>query len=120
MDYICKKGRFEEKGHTVVVPARFYGNISGKTGFGNGCLAVIEELIEQGKTPREIFDISIEFRKHEKIVRDAFFAKRISEIPPLREVKVVWHTGKAGSGKSYTYVVVCQIRCTSSMQIRCA
>lgn len=108
MDYICKKGRFEEKGHTVVVPARFYGNISGKTGFGNGCLAVIEELIEQGKTPREIFDISIEFRKHEKIVRDAFFAKRISKIPPLREVKVVWHTGKAGSGKSYTYVKLCE------------
>lgn len=102
-DYILKRGRFEEKEHTVVVPARFYGAIRGKTG-ASGNLAIIEELLEQGKTPREIFDISIEFRKHEKIVRDAFFAKRINELPTKREVNVVWHIGKAGSGKSYTYV----------------
>lgn len=93
-DYICKRGRFEEKAHTVVVPARFYGKISGKSGAA-GDLDVIEELIEMGKTPRQIFDMSIHFRKHEKIVKSAFFAKRARDIPPLRKISVSWHIGKS-------------------------
>lgn len=133
-DYILKKGRFEEKSHTVIIPARFYGKISANKNGSSGELMVIQELLEQGKTPREIFEISINFRKHEKIVRAAFFAKRASELPTLRNVNVIWHVGKSGSGKSYTFVKLCETygedevyflsdytnQCTGSFDLYCA
>ena len=102
-DYILKRGRFQEKEHTVIVPAKFYGNIVGKTSGCRGDLTLIQELIEIGKTPRQILDTNIQFRRHENIVRSAFFAYRWESVPVIRKINVIWHLGKAGSGKSYTY-----------------
>ena len=100
-DYINKRGRFEEKEHTVMVPARYRGEIKAAKGIRND-LIVIEELIESGKTPSEIMDISLQLRKNESLIRKAYFAKRYKETPPFREVKVYWHVGESGSGKSHT------------------
>lgn len=32
------------------------------------------------------------------------------QTPPLREITVYWHVGKAGSGKTYTYIKLCEER----------
>lgn len=105
--YMNKTGKFEEKNHTVIIPAKFKGEIKAMQGARND-LKAIEKMIEEGLTPNEIMDQSIYFRKHESLIRKAFFAKRSKETPPKRDVKVIWHTGESGSGKSYTYVKLCE------------
>lgn len=101
-DYINKRGEYEEKGEQVIL-IKYHGEIQGKQGKRNDINA-IEELIEQGLTPNEIFDISLSYRKYEKITKDAYYRKRFKETPPKRDVKVFWHYGKSGTGKSYTYI----------------
>lgn len=106
-DYINKVGKFEEKNHTVLVPAKFQGEIKAQQGARND-LQAIQQMIDQGMTPNEIMDMNIENRRYESIIRKAFFAKRSKEVPPKRDVNVIWHTGESGSGKSYTYVQLCE------------
>ncbi|MCF8020270.1 MAG: hypothetical protein K9L62_12845 [Vallitaleaceae bacterium] len=105
--YIEKQGKFEEKNHTIVVAAKYHGDIEGKQGKRNDLLE-IEDFINAGMTPNEIMDMSITYRKHETLIRKTYFAKRYSSTPVLREVKVYWHVGKSGTGKSYTYVNLCE------------
>ena len=71
-DYINKRGRFEEKNHTVVIPAVYRGIIKANQGARND-LDIIQELLEQGETPNEIMDISIHYRKHEALIRKQFY-----------------------------------------------
>lgn len=101
-DYIMKKGRFEEKNHTVIIPAVFHGEISASQGARND-LAIIEDLIAQGKTPNQIMELSINYRKHETLIKKTYFRKKYNETPIVRNVTVYWHVGDSGSGKSYTY-----------------
>lgn len=100
-DYILKRGNFSEKGHTVIIPAVFQGEISASQGSRND-LAIIEDLITQGMTPDEIMDISMKYRRYEGLIKKAFFRKRHKETPYIRDVAVYWHVGESGSGKSYT------------------
>ena len=53
-------------------------------------------------TPNQIYDVYLGFRKYDKMIRDAYFRKREKETPFLRDVKVYWHVGVSGSGKSFT------------------
>lgn len=106
-DYINKRGKFTEKNHTVIVPAVYHGEIKANKGSRND-LEIIEQLIEQGKTPNEIMDMSFAYSKYEKMIKGAFWRKKRKELALNREVSVVWHVGEAGSGKSYTYVELCE------------
>lgn len=101
-DYIQKRGKFEEKGEKVLYIAR-YGEIKGKQG-ARMDFDVIEALIEQGLTPNQIMEQSFGFRRYERMIKQAYFWKRFKETPPVREIKVYWHVGESGTGKSYTYV----------------
>lgn len=105
--YLAKIGKYEEKRHTLIVSPRYYGNIKAEQGKRND-LADIEQMIHEGYTPNQIFEEKFAFRKYEKMVRSAFFAKRIADTPVKRDVKVYWHTGESGTGKSYTYVSLCK------------
>jgi hypothetical protein len=107
LEYIEKTGRFNEKSHTIIVPARYYGDIQGRQGKRTD-LEQIEQMIAEGYTPNEIMDISICYRKYEKMIRGAFFSHRMKEVPVKREVKVYWHTGESGTGKSYCFVSLCE------------
>lgn len=107
LDYIEKKGEFSEKHHTIVIPAQYFGDIKSEQGKRND-IHGIEEMIAAGYTPNQIFDSCFAYRKYEKMVRDAFFAKRIKETPLMRDITVTWHVGDSGSGKSYTYVKLCE------------
>lgn len=99
-DYIHKRGKFEEKGEEVVYIAQ-HGQIKGAQGARRD-LSIIDDLLEQGKTPNEIMAMNIMFRKYEKMIKDAYFDKRVKETPFLRDVNVVWHVGESGSGKTYS------------------
>lgn len=71
-------------------------------------LLQIEEMLDSGMRPNEIMDKSIVFRQYENIIRKQFFSRRFSETPPLRDIEVIWHLGSSGSGKSYSYVKLCE------------
>lgn len=101
-DYIQKKGIFEEKSHTVIVPAVYRGSIKANQGARKD-LDIIQELLEQGKTPNEIMDMSIWYRKHETLIKKQYYRYRVSNSPPIREVKVYWHVGESGTGKTNSY-----------------
>lgn len=103
LDYIEKQGNFAEKAHTIVIPAKYAGNIMDNQGKRTD-LTVVHEMIEAGMKPDEIFDENILYRKYEKIIRQAYFRKRTLETPPFRAISVIYHTGEAGSGKSHTYL----------------
>jgi len=100
--YITKQPPYDEKGEQVLCIAR-HGEIEGKQGFRSD-YGKIEELIGSGKTPNVIMDMSLSFRKHEKLIKDAFFRKRFKETPVKRFVTVNWHWGESGTGKSHMLV----------------
>lgn len=109
--YIKKEGKFSKEKIENNFPDTFYeeGTIpdffisADKTEM----LLQIEDMLETGLTPSEILDKSLVFRQYETLIRKQYFAKRFNETPPLRDVKVTWHLGASGSGKSYTYVELC-------------
>ena len=99
-DYIQKKGAFAEKGEQVIYIAR-YGEIKGCQGQRRDFDA-IEDYLEKGYTPNQILAMNFGYRRYEKMIRAAFFAKRKAETPFIRDVKVYWHVGLSGTGKTYT------------------
>ena len=101
-DYINKRGKFEEHGEVVVYLAK-YGEIKGSQGRRRD-LEIIEDLLEQGKTPNEIFGMSIAYRRYETMVREHFYQEKVKNTPVTRDVVVRWHIGKTGTGKSYERV----------------
>lgn len=102
-NYIFKRGKFAEKGHTLIVSPVIRGEIRAQKGKRND-MRIIDEMIEQGKKPDEIVEMGIYYRQFEKHIKAQYFAKRFKETPTKREVKVFWHVGESGSGKSYTQV----------------
>lgn len=98
-DYINKRGKFEEKGERIIAISR-YGDIKGCQGQRRD-LEVIEDLIQSGKTPREIMSMTLGYRKHEDIIISAFRDKCRKDMGFIRDVNVIWHVGESGSGKSY-------------------
>lgn len=98
-DYINKRGKFEEKGE-VIIYLRQQGEIKGCQGQRKE-FEIIEDLLRQGKTPNEIMDIALVYRRHEKMIRSAYFRKRSLETPFFRDIKVYWHVGASGTGKSH-------------------
>ncbi len=105
-DYINKVGNYAEKGEVII--AKFqHGDIQGRQG-QRFDLSEVQNLIKAGMTPKEIFDLDIKYRRWEKIIKDVYFAKRVADTPVIRDVNVEWHFGATGTGKSYTYVAMCE------------
>lgn len=107
-DYISKTGQYSEAEkkaaglpwEEVLYVAR-YGEIRGRQGQRSD-VQNIGTMIAEGKTPREILSSSFGYYRYEGMIRSAYFDKRDRETPAEREVKVIWHTGLSGSGKSYS------------------
>ena len=98
-DYINKRGKFAEKGEKVVYVAK-YGEIKGAQGQRKD-LEVIQDYLDQGLKPQEIMEKNLSYRRYDKMIRDAYFALRTKETPLYREIKVIWHVGDSGTGKTY-------------------
>lgn len=110
--YIRKEGEKYSKKAETNYPDTFYEEgIIPKYSLSNDrveMLLEIENLLDQNMTPEQIMQESIVFRQYEPIIRKQFFSKRLQETPPLRDIKVIWHLGASGSGKSYTYTKLCK------------
>lgn len=102
LDYVQKQGKYAEKGEKVLA-FRQAGEIKAKT-CNRSDFETIEEMIKAGCTPNEIFDLSFSFRRYEKMIRDAYYAKRKAETPVHRKVLNHYHVGASGTGKTYVYV----------------
>lgn len=103
-DYVFKLGKWEnsEKEETRINGTQYENSeLPEERGQGSRSdLDTIKELIDSGKTPREILEINPNNYKFDKYIGEMFYDKRLKETPMKREVDVVIHTGVAGSGKS--------------------
>ena len=110
VNYIKKEGH-GDKQHTQVKDSyEQWGELPAvlPTANKNEILLQIESLIAEDLKPEEIMEKSILFRQYENIIRKSFFSRRYARTPPKRGIKVYWHVGASGSGKSYTYVQLCE------------
>ncbi len=104
--YLLKEPPYDEKGEQVLY-TKGIDNIQDTKGKRSD-LEDIEDLLEQGFTPREIME-NFPYRKYEKMIKSAFIDKRIKETPLLKEdKKCIWIVGESGTGKSYYYYQLCQ------------
>lgn len=107
-DYVFKSGKWAdtEKEDSKIEGMQFeIGTAPIEIGQGHRSdLDRVEEMIESGMTPEDIFALSISYRLHEKEIRAQYMAKRKRETPLFRDVNVTWHVGESGSGKSYSMV----------------
>lgn len=104
--YLLKEGKYAEKGEQVLC---FKGleNIEDMQGKRND-LEEIEELLNNGATPEEIFETSFRYRKYEKMIKADYLARRIKETPLVKDMWNEYHWGRSGSGKTYTYIKLCE------------
>ncbi len=104
--YITKQPPFDEKGETILYTCR-----KGEIKANQGCrtdLQDIADMLEQGMKPGEIMESNFVYRRYERMIRAAYFAKRKKETPVKRDIRVHYLVGESGSGKSHTYVMLCE------------
>lgn len=99
-DYIQKRGAFAEKGETVEFLVR-HGEIKGRQGQRRD-LADIYKRLETGETPQDIIEESPKEYLHLDVIKKMYFDIRSKNTPIQRQMRVFWHTGRSGSGKSYS------------------
>ena len=105
-DYIHKRSPFDEKGEQVLCVVKA-GEIKGRSA-NRSDLAEIAALLKEGHTPSEIMASNLNYRRYDRMIRDAFFDQRFKATPPIRPVKVHWICGESGVGKTYHYVSLCE------------
>ena len=98
-DYINKRGKFAEKGEQVIC-IKYHGEIKANQGKRSD-LDSIERMLEEGMHPNDILLESFKNEKYETQIKQHYFRKKIKEAPVERTVKVYWHVGASGSGKTY-------------------
>jgi len=107
-DYVFKLENYETKEETRIEDM-CYENIdfarSGLASFKNGQgkrsdLLVISQMLEEGKTPKQILSESFSYYRYENMIKKAYYDKRFRETAIKRNVDVVVHVGVSGSGKS--------------------
>lgn len=99
-DYINKRGKFEDKEEEILYIC-YHGEIKGKQGKRTD-LDCISDLITDGLKPSEILEENPRYYTKENIIKKMYFRKRYAETEFTRDVKVFWHYGSSGSGKSYS------------------
>ena len=104
--YLNKEGKYAEKGEHVLY-TQGLEVIEDKQGKRND-LDEIEQLLNDGLTPEQIFFESFHYRKYEKMIKSEYLARRIRETPLKKEIYAEWHCGESGSGKSHTYFTLCE------------
>jgi len=104
--YLLKEGDFEEKGEQVLC-TKGIDVIQDKQGKRND-LEEIEELLNEGFTPEQIFELSFRYRKYEKMIKSDYIARRIRETPLVKSMHNEYHWGDSGTGKTYTYIKLCE------------
>lgn len=105
--YLKKEGKHVEKGE-VVLFSKGLDVIQDKQG-NRKDIEEIEELLNKGYTPIQIFEESFRYRRYEKMIKSHYLEKRIAETPLIKTMWNEYHFGTSGSGKTYTYYKLCQL-----------
>lgn len=71
-------------------------------------LEVIEDLLNQGHTPEQIFEVSFRYRRFEKMIRAHYLQLRKKATPLIKQMWNEYHFGASGTGKTYTYFRLCE------------
>ncbi len=110
--YVQKSGKWSEDAKAdTSIPGTFeeWGTMPEERGQGfRSDLDEIGDLIEQGYTPSEIMVENFAYRRYERMIRSAYFDKRKRETPTKREVTIHYLVGESGTGKSHTYLTLCE------------
>lgn len=104
--YLKKEGKFAEKGEQVLYTTDL--NVIEDSQGNRSDLDMIEELLKKGCTPNEIYAHSFRFRKYEKMIKTAYLQQRIDETPLIKTMWNEYHYGASGTGKTYTYIKLCE------------
>ncbi len=101
--YLLKEGEYAEKGEQVLCHKGMENIVEPQQG-NRSDLDAIEDLLNSGATPEEIFETSFRYRKYEKMIRADYLARRIKETPLEKKMWNEWHWGRSGTGKTHTYI----------------
>lgn len=105
MKYILKEDKYAESGEVVL---HQIGRENIKVNRGTRTdLADIEDLINQGLTPREVMETKFSYRRFEREIKGAYIDKRVREAPSRKKMYVEWHVGESGTGKTFCYEKLC-------------
>ena len=107
LDYIHKRGVFTEKGETIEFIC-YHGDIQGRQGYRSD-LEDIYKRLSSGETPADILKSSPKSYCHVDVIKKMYYDIRSENTPIVRDMCVIWHTGKSGSGKSYERVNLCKL-----------
>ena len=83
-----------------------HGDIKGKQGRRSDLVDYYERL-EAGETVRDILRDTPKAYTHLNVLKNMYYDIRVSNTPIIRDVRVFWHTGPTGSGKSYDRLTLC-------------
>ncbi|MGT2742902.1 replication protein RepA [Streptococcus plurextorum] len=98
--YLNKSGKHEEKSHTTVIPMVNHGIIEANQQGKRTDLQTIQELLEAGLTPEQIMRQNLSYRKFSKMIKEHYYQMQVENAPLTKDMKVYWHMGGPGSGKS--------------------
>lgn len=102
-DYINKRPPFDEKDEEVLFIC-YHGDIRGKQGRRSD-LQDYYDRMSAGETPDDILNTSPKAFAHVNVLKNMFYHIKNNTTPLVRDIKVYWHIGRSGSGKSYERVL---------------
>lgn len=106
--YLNKTGKHAEKNQTTVVSMMNHGVIEANQQGKRSDLDTIQELLEAGLTPEEIMRENLSYRKFSKMIKEHYYQMRVENAPLVKDIKVYWHLGGSGTGKSFTQILLKQ------------
>lgn len=106
-DYIKKRGAFAEKGEKILYYTE-HGDIKGRQGHRSD-LEEYYSRLKSGETPKDIMRDCPNSYIHSRVLKEMYYDIRSQNTPIMRDLKVIWHTGGTGSGKSYERVKLSQL-----------
>lgn len=105
-DYINKVPPFDEKGEEILYKTT-HGEIRGRQGKRSDLDDYFDRL-EAGETVKDILRDTPRAYVHETVLKKMYYDIRSQNTPIVRDMRVYWHTGLSGSGKSYERVKLCE------------
>ena len=108
-DYIYKRNGYSDKAATQLTEPMEWGEYFCSNGGSGGDRMhdVAERYIRQGMTPNQIMLVEPRFARFEKMVQALYNAYIQSQVPTFRDVHIEWHLGRSGTGKTHTYLELC-------------
>ena len=109
LDYINKVDKYAEK-NEIVVESLMVGEVFGRektdtndSASHKSIMDEIDKLLDANMTPSEIVALGMRYLKYEALIRKAYTIRITRNLGAKKNIKVYWHIGSSGTGKSYSY-----------------